>query len=120
VKTKHILFDGESALRSKVAQEKIKKALDITVYADPYWKRSLAERYIREVKLRMVILLDMKGKNLPPPLNNCLTVVYPLPKKVIHRGLTTRFCGRCWFFLIFQWLLLEQAFQSFLKIIMRA
>jgi hypothetical protein len=60
--TRQILFDGESGLRSKTVQEEIKKLFDIKVYADPYWKRSFAERAILEVKLRMAVHLDFEGK----------------------------------------------------------
>jgi hypothetical protein len=67
-KIKTLLFDGESALRSSAAQRDIKNKLGITVHADPYWKRSFAERAIYEIKLRMSIHLDFKGKkNHPSP-----------------------------------------------------
>jgi len=60
--TAFLLFDGESGLRSKDVQEKIYQKCNIIVYADPLWKRSLAERAIREIKLRMAIHLDFQGK----------------------------------------------------------
>ena len=70
-KIKTLLFDGESALRSSAAQRDIKNKLGITVHADPYWKRSFAERAIYEIKLRMAIHLDFKGKkNHPSPPNS--------------------------------------------------
>lgn len=34
--------------------------MGIRVYADAYFKRNLAERYVKEVKLRMAVLLDFK------------------------------------------------------------
>ncbi len=61
--TKSIYFDGESALRSKQAQKTIKTQLGVTVFADPYFKRTMAERAVREVKLRMAIRLTAIKKN---------------------------------------------------------
>jgi predicted acetyltransferase len=61
-KIRTLLFDGESALRSAAAQRDIQNKLQIKVHAEPYWKRSLAERAIGEIKLRMAIHLDYNGK----------------------------------------------------------
>jgi len=68
-KIKTLLFDGESALRSSAAQRDIKNKLGITVHADPYWKRSFAERAIYEIKLRMSIHLNFNGKKNHPPFS---------------------------------------------------
>lgn len=63
--TRQLLFDGESALKSKQVQAQIRKRFNIKIHAEPYWKRSFAERAILEVKLRMAIHLDMEGKTPP-------------------------------------------------------
>ena len=63
--TCQLLFDGESALKSKQVQAQIRKRFNIKIHAEPYWKRSFAERAILEVKLRMAIHLDMEGKTPP-------------------------------------------------------
>jgi hypothetical protein len=65
-KVRTLLFDGESSLRSAAAQRDILNKLQIKVHAEPYWKRSLAERAIAEIKLRMAIHLDYNGKTRPP------------------------------------------------------
>lgn len=59
--TRVILFDGESGLRSATAQKTILEKFKIVLRADAYWKRPLAERYIREVKLRVAIALENRG-----------------------------------------------------------
>jgi hypothetical protein len=56
--TKKLLFDGETSLRSKVNQKIIKEKLSIDCFADPYFKRSMAERSVREFKTRMSIYLE--------------------------------------------------------------
>lgn len=61
--TKTILFDGESSLRSKQAQKIIKTQLNVTVFADPYFKRLMAERAVREVKVRMAVRLNSIKKH---------------------------------------------------------
>ena len=68
--TRQLLFDGESALKLKKVQEEIRKRFNIKIHAEPYWKRSFAERAILEVKLRMSIHLDLQGKKISPPLHN--------------------------------------------------
>ena len=59
--TKTLLFDGESGLQSKKAQNSIKKTTGITVYADSGFKRAQAERMIREFKTRLKVHLDNLG-----------------------------------------------------------
>ena len=49
-KVKALLFDGETALRSKAIQQDILNKLQIKIHAEPYWKRSMAERAIGEIK----------------------------------------------------------------------
>ena len=56
-----LLFDGESGLRSKKAQQIIYDKFKIKCHADPFFKRNMVERAIKEVKLRMAILLDIEG-----------------------------------------------------------
>lgn len=60
--TKKLLFDGESSLRSKINQQIIKNQLNIDCFADPYFKRTMAERSVREFKTRMSIRLDQFEK----------------------------------------------------------
>ncbi len=66
-KVRTLLFDGESALRSPAVQKEILSKLKIKIHAEPYWKRSMAERAIGEIKLRTAIHLDFHGTTLPPP-----------------------------------------------------
>jgi len=60
--TKKLLFDGETGLQSKKAQSTILKTTGITVYADPAFKRNLAERGVREFKTRLKVYLDTMGR----------------------------------------------------------
>ena len=64
--TRTLLFDGESALRSKTVQREIFDKLNIKIHAQAFWKRAMAERAIKEVKLRMAIRLDLEGRSAPP------------------------------------------------------
>ena len=69
-KVKTLLFDGESALRTPALQKENNNKLQIKIHAEPYWKRSLAERAIGELKIRMAIHLDFNGNvSLPIPGN---------------------------------------------------
>jgi hypothetical protein len=67
--TKKLLFDGESSLRSKINQQIIKNQLNIDCFADPYFKRSMAERSVREFKTRMAIQLEQIQKNQKKNIN---------------------------------------------------
>ena len=58
------MFDGETSLRSTAVQARIKKELNINVQAKAFYKRNLAERAIREIKLRMALLLSFKQQSL--------------------------------------------------------
>lgn len=60
--TRTLLFDGESGLASKEAQNKIANKYNIKVRAEPHYKRNMAERCIRELKLRTALLLELEGK----------------------------------------------------------
>jgi hypothetical protein len=62
--TRTLLFDGETALRSKKVQNEIFKKCNLKIHAEPYYKRNMAERAIKEIKLRMALLLDMEKKPL--------------------------------------------------------
>ncbi len=57
-----LLFDGESGLRSKNVQNIIYDKYGLKIHAEAHYKRNQAERAIREIKLRMALLLDFKGK----------------------------------------------------------
>ena len=58
------LFDGESALRSAKVKKQIYTTLNIKIHAQPFYKRNMAERAIKEIKLRMAMHLDFQGKKL--------------------------------------------------------
>lgn len=62
--TRTLLFDGESGLRSKKNQKQIYNEFKIKIHAEPFFKRNMAERAIKEIKLRMAILLDNEGIKL--------------------------------------------------------
>jgi hypothetical protein len=49
-------------------QRDILEKLNIKIHAEPFWKRAMAERAIREIKLRMAVCLDLKGRKTPPRL----------------------------------------------------
>jgi hypothetical protein len=70
-----LLFDGESGLRSKKTQNIIAEKFKIKVHAEPFYKRNMAERAIREIKLRMAILLDLERQPLTKWRNNLEKVV---------------------------------------------
>ena len=76
-KIRTLLFDGESALRSPTVQRDILNKLKIKIHAEPFWKRSMAERAIGEIKIRMAIHLGFKGK---------IPDIPPLLKKVIKKN----------------------------------
>lgn len=60
--TKKILFDGESALKSKKAQQQIFDETNIIVQAEPFYKRVLAEMAIKNIKLKMTFHLRFIGQ----------------------------------------------------------
>jgi hypothetical protein len=59
-----LLFDGESGLRSTKTQKIIAEKYNITVHAEAFYKRNMAERAIKEIKLRMAIQLDLEDQPL--------------------------------------------------------
>ena len=59
---KTLLFDGESGLKSKSSQNRIFVLYGIRVKAQAGWKRLSAERYIKEVKLRTALALELQGR----------------------------------------------------------
>lgn len=63
-----MLFDGETSLRSQKIKNLIKQQHGLRIHAEPYFKRNIAERAVKEIKLRTVILLDLKGKKLSSTL----------------------------------------------------
>jgi hypothetical protein len=73
--TRTLLFDGETALRSKKVQNEIFKKCNLKIHAEPYYKRNMAERAIKEIKLRMALLLDIKKKPFTKWKENLDTVV---------------------------------------------
>jgi len=58
------LFDGESALKSHKAKHLVQQKYNIQLLAVAKYKRNLAERYVREIKLRTSLALDNEGWRL--------------------------------------------------------
>ena len=58
------MFDGESALRSKNAQREIRQQCGLKIHAEPHYKRNMAERAVKEVKLRLAIVMDLDNVSL--------------------------------------------------------
>lgn len=56
------MFDGESGLRSKKTQNEIYAQHRIKIHAEPFYKRNMAERAIKEIKLRTAIFCELEGK----------------------------------------------------------
>jgi len=56
-----LLFDGESSLASRHVQEKLRQQFNVEILAEAHFKRTMAERMIREIKLRTAIALDNQG-----------------------------------------------------------
>lgn len=76
--TSTLLFDGESALSSKKNQALIKKKFNIRVFAEPRFKRVMAERAIREIKLRVALSLHYNKMPLSAwkkVLDNVITII---------------------------------------------
>jgi len=47
---------------SKTTQAELQNRFNLTVYAQAQFKRPLAERAVKEIKLRLAIALDLAGK----------------------------------------------------------
>jgi hypothetical protein len=58
------LFDGESGLRSKQVQTFLWKKYRLKIHAEAFYKRNMAERCVKEIKLRMAILLNLAGNKI--------------------------------------------------------
>jgi hypothetical protein len=59
--TRTLLFDGESGLRSKNIQNELFKKYKLKIHAEPFYKRNMAERAIKEIKIRTALLLNLEG-----------------------------------------------------------
>ena len=59
---KVLLFDGESGLNTQTARKIAADTYGIKLHAEAGFKRNLAERAVREIKLRTAIQLDLNGK----------------------------------------------------------
>jgi ADP-heptose:LPS heptosyltransferase len=59
--TQVIRFDGESSLRSVRTQDIVFKRFGVRIHARPGYKQLLAERMIKEVKLRVSVALHLQG-----------------------------------------------------------
>jgi hypothetical protein len=55
-----LLFDGESGLTSESAQRQLFSLYGIKLHAEAGYKRMLAERAVREIKIRTAILLELQ------------------------------------------------------------
>jgi len=60
-RTKKLLFDGETALRSAALQDKILKDFGVQVHAESGFKRNQAERGVKEIKLRTTLFMKTRG-----------------------------------------------------------
>jgi len=47
---------------SKTTQAELRNRFNLTVYAQAQFKRPLAERAVKEIKIRLAIALDLAGK----------------------------------------------------------
>jgi len=56
-----LLFDGESSLASKKVQDTMFQQYELKIRADPGFKRTGAERAIREFKTRLRIALTLQS-----------------------------------------------------------
>ena len=56
-----ILFDGESSLNTSTARKLLRQKYNVEIKADPGFKRTMAERSVKEIKLRTSICLDLQG-----------------------------------------------------------
>jgi hypothetical protein len=59
--TQVIRFDGESSLRSVRTQDIVFKRFGVRIHARSGYKQLLAERMIKEVKLRVSVALHLQG-----------------------------------------------------------
>jgi len=59
------LFDGETALRSSKVKKEIWDRYQVEIFAQPGYRRNMAERHIKEFKLRTTIFLKERGKSIP-------------------------------------------------------
>ena len=60
-----MLFDGEPGLASVKTQKEIfQKCNQLKVYANASFKRNMAERAVKELKIRLSIKLDLEGTAL--------------------------------------------------------
>ena len=58
-----LLFDGESGLNTETARKTAANTYGIKIHAEAGFKRNLAERFVKEIKLRTAIQLDLNGEN---------------------------------------------------------
>lgn len=62
--TNTLLFDGESGLRSAKSQNILYDRFKLNVHAESIYKRNMIERAIREIKLRLALILDQRKEPL--------------------------------------------------------
>ena len=55
------MFDDETGLRSQKTQKEIYTQYQIKIHAEPFYKRNMAERAIKEIKLRTAIFCELEG-----------------------------------------------------------
>lgn len=85
-----MLFDGESSLNSLKAKKKLKDTYNLTIFVNPKYKQVLAERFIREVKLRVSIALDLENLKLSQWKNVLFNVVTTINAKLKKNSLTNQ------------------------------
>jgi len=85
-----LLFDGESSLNSLKAKKKLKDTYNLTIFVNPKYKQVLAERFIREVKLRVSIALDLENLKLSQWKNVLFNVVTTINAKLKKNSLTNQ------------------------------
>jgi hypothetical protein len=54
-------MDGESGLRGPIPQKMFLTKYGVHLRAQPKFKRMLAERFVKEIKLRVAVALELEG-----------------------------------------------------------
>lgn len=54
-------MDGEAGLSGPAPRKLLLEQYGITLRAQPKYKRMLAERFVKEVKLRVAVALELQG-----------------------------------------------------------
>ena len=92
------MFDGVSGLRSKKTQNEIYAQHRIKIHAEPFYKRNMAERAIKEIKLRMAIFCELDGKYSLNDVNICYMLCPFTLYLMYFEALNTTDQGRNYYF----------------------